>query len=85
MRKGLTKFGNSYGIIIDKPILDLLRISTDTPLEITTDGTRLVLTPVRAAEEEAAYGERAVGAAEAIEIAKGVMDRHAKTLGKLAK
>lgn len=31
------------GIIIDKPILDLLGIAQDTPLEITTDGDTLII------------------------------------------
>ncbi len=38
MIKKLVKHGNSYALIIDKPILDLLKITPDTPLEITTDG-----------------------------------------------
>jgi antitoxin component of MazEF toxin-antitoxin module len=47
MVKTLTKHGNSYALVIDKPILDLLRASPDTPFEIVTDGNSLVLTPVR--------------------------------------
>ena len=38
--------------MIDKPILGLLRVTPDTPSEITSDGTGLVLTPVRDADEE---------------------------------
>jgi putative transposase len=38
--------------LIDKPILGLLRVTPDTPSEITSDGTGLVLTPVRDADEE---------------------------------
>lgn len=47
MVKTLTKHGNSYALVIDKPVLDLLKITPDTPLAITTDGQTLVLTPVR--------------------------------------
>lgn len=47
MRKHLTKHGNSYALVIDKPILDLLHISPDTPLDINTDGDSLTITPVR--------------------------------------
>ncbi len=36
MRKHLIKHDNSLGLIIDKPILELLQISAETSLEITT-------------------------------------------------
>ena len=45
MKKTLTKHGNSYALIIDKPIMDLLRIQPDTQLEIETDGTALIVRP----------------------------------------
>lgn len=47
MTKRLQAVGNSSGIIIDKPILELLRITPDTELDISTDGERLIVTPVR--------------------------------------
>ncbi|MDO8684788.1 MAG: AbrB/MazE/SpoVT family DNA-binding domain-containing protein [Armatimonadota bacterium] len=47
MIKRLTKHGNSMALVIDRGILDLLNISTDTLLEISTDGQALVITPVR--------------------------------------
>ncbi len=46
MVKFLTKVGNSQAIVIDKAILSLLQISSETPLEITTDGKNLVISPV---------------------------------------
>ncbi len=52
MIKTLTRHGNSYALVIDKPILDLLRASPDTPFQIMTDGNSLILTPMREAEEE---------------------------------
>ncbi len=52
MIKNLTKHGNSYAMVIDKPILDLLRATPETPFEIISDGRSLVLTPVRSAKEE---------------------------------
>jgi antitoxin MazE len=52
MIKTLTKHGNSYAMVIDKPILDLLRATPETPFEIISDGRSLVLTPVRSAKEE---------------------------------
>ena len=47
MIKKLIKHGNSYAIIIDKPILELLKIQEDTPLEIITlDGKSLNISPI---------------------------------------
>lgn len=47
MIKKLTKHGNSLALVIDRPVLDLLKINGDTPLEISTDGEALVIAPVR--------------------------------------
>ncbi len=52
MVKKLTKHGNSYALVIDKPILELLHTTPETPFEIISDGRSLVLTPVRDSEEE---------------------------------
>ena len=48
MIKTLTKHGNRYALIIDRAILELLRIDPETPLELTTNGQSLVVSPVRA-------------------------------------
>ena len=53
MTKTLTKHGNSLALVIDKPILDLLGVTAETALKITTDGRRLVISP----QSEAAAGE----------------------------
>jgi antitoxin component of MazEF toxin-antitoxin module len=45
--KKLTRHGNSLALVIDKPILELLKITRDTPLEITTDGQTLTISPSR--------------------------------------
>jgi antitoxin component of MazEF toxin-antitoxin module len=47
VRKRLTAIGNSLGLVIEKPILDLLDINRETELEMTTDGKRLMIEPVR--------------------------------------
>lgn len=47
MVKTLTKHGNSLALVIDKAILELLKVDADTPLEITTDGNALIISPVR--------------------------------------
>ena len=46
MVKFLTRVGNSEALVIDKAILSLLHISETTPLEITTDGKNLVISPI---------------------------------------
>ncbi len=47
MIKTLTKHGNSYALIIDRAILELLRIDPETPLELTTNGQSLIVSPAR--------------------------------------
>jgi antitoxin component of MazEF toxin-antitoxin module len=53
MVKTLTRHGNSLALVIDKPILELLQVGADTPLEITTDGDALIIQPVRDGERQA--------------------------------
>lgn len=48
--KTLVRHGNSFALVIDKPILELLRIQIDTPLEIATDGDYLIVKPHRKAK-----------------------------------
>lgn len=47
MIKRLTKHGNSLALVIDRAILDLLEISAETHLSISTDGESLIISPVR--------------------------------------
>jgi antitoxin MazE len=77
MRKNLSAIGNSLGLVIEKPILELLNITRETELEVTTDGTRLIVEPVREAEAKGRRGR--VGAAT-----KRVMKNHDRTLRRLA-
>jgi antitoxin component of MazEF toxin-antitoxin module len=74
MVKTLTRHGNSLALVIDKPILDLLHIRDDTPLNITTDGKSLVVSPVVDRKEEADF--RAA--------LKKVHKRYGRTLKQLA-
>ena len=76
MLKKLTKHGNSMALIIDRPILDLLKIDTDTPLDISTDGARLI---VARAAEPPARGKK-FDAAQA-----WAHKRYGKTFEKLAR
>ena len=75
MRKNLTVIGNSLGIIIEKPILDLLGIGRETQFEMITDGQRLILEPVKIAEKVDKIKE----------ATRRVMKNHDKTLRELAK
>ena len=74
MVKTLKQIGNSYGVIIDKPILEILHITPETPLEITTDGRSLQIRPVRQRKRPTLN-----------ESLQAVNRRHGATLKKLAK
>lgn len=45
--KHLTSTGNSLALVIEKPILEATGIGSDTPLEVSTDGDVIIVTPVR--------------------------------------
>ncbi len=47
MIKKLSKYGNSLFVLIDKPILQLLNIDEKTQLQISTDGSNIIIKPVR--------------------------------------
>jgi antitoxin component of MazEF toxin-antitoxin module len=74
MRKKLSAIGNSLGIVIEKPILELLDIDRDTELDMRTDGERLIIEPIR--------GARRAKVKTAVQRA---MAAHDATLRKLAK
>jgi antitoxin component of MazEF toxin-antitoxin module len=74
MIKKLTAVGNSLGLIIERPILDLLDIDKDTPLEVRTDGEALIIRPSRQGRSS-----RIKNAADRM------MKAHDETLKKLAK
>ena len=47
MIKKITKHGNSYALVLDKSVLDLIGIDQTTVLEVSTpDGKSLLITPV---------------------------------------
>lgn len=75
MTKNLVAIGNSLGIIIEKPILDLLNIRRDTPLDISTDGGRLIIRPISKEEHKKRLKE----------ASSWVIENHRETLEKLAK
>ncbi len=73
MKKKLSAVGNSYGVVIEKPILELLNIYRDTELEMTTDGERLIIEPIRTTKRNLRSS------------AEKIMKQHDGTLRKLAK
>ena len=74
MIKKLSVVGNSLGLIIERPILELLDIDRDTPLEVRTDGEALIIRPARASRS-----------ARVRAAAKRMMDAHDKTMSELAR
>jgi antitoxin MazE len=62
MIKKLTKHGNSLALILDRPVLELLKIDAETPLEISTDGQVLVVSPVRDARRRKKFREALLSA-----------------------
>jgi antitoxin MazE len=57
MVKKLTKHGNSLALVIDRPILELLRIDQETPLELSTDGHQLTIAPAKASARRKKFDE----------------------------
>ena len=75
MIKQLTRTGNSLALVIDKPILELVNIDPDMPIQISTDdGKRLILSPVKDAVRRKKF--RAL---------VWTNRKHARTLKRLAK
>ena len=73
MEKRLTKIGNSLGLVIDKPILDVLGMDQDTPLtiEISSDGQGLLVRRVEGVRSDV------------VKAARKLTRRYRETLGKL--
>jgi antitoxin component of MazEF toxin-antitoxin module len=47
MLKKLVQHGNSSALVIEKPILELLKIDQNSTLEVTTDGKSLIIKPIQ--------------------------------------
>lgn len=50
MVKTLTKTGNSLALVLDRSLLQATGIDATTPLEISTDGDVIVISPQRSAK-----------------------------------
>lgn len=75
MIKRMVQHGNSSALIIDKPIMELLNIDPETPLEIATDGHNIIISPVSDPKRMDRF-EKALGK---------INKKHEPTLRKLAK
>jgi antitoxin component of MazEF toxin-antitoxin module len=73
MVKQLIRHGNSAAIILDKPILELLNVKMETPLEITTDGKSIIISPMT----------KTNGEYDLLKSLKKVNKKHSDTLRKL--
>ena len=47
MERSLIRIGDDYAVEIDQAMLDLLRITPQTPVDMTVQGDTIVLRPVR--------------------------------------
>ena len=74
MIKNFVKHGNSWALVIDRPILDLLKIRPEDPVEITTDGKTVIISPASASER----------ASRVRAARKKINDRHKEAFKKLA-
>jgi len=74
MVKRLTKTGNSLALVLDRPLLEATGIDAETPLEISTDGDVIVISPVRNVDRTAKL-ERGV---------KRINERYAGVFRRLA-
>ncbi len=55
MSKHLTRTGNSLALILERPLLEATGIDLETPLEVSTDGDVIVISPIRDAERVAKF------------------------------
>ncbi len=47
MIKNLVKHGNSWAVIMDRPILDLLKLDRGSEVELTNDRTSIRISPMQ--------------------------------------
>ena len=75
MRKRLTAVGNSWAMIIEKPVLDAMSITPkETEFEMKTVDNLIIFEPIRKSSVDDAFRKRV----------RRVMRKHDKTLRKLA-
>ena len=57
MKKKLTRTGNSLALVLDRDLLEATGIRATTPLEVSTDGEVIIISPVRSASRTEALRE----------------------------
>lgn len=82
MYKKLTKHGNSLALILDKPILKLLNINSDSMLELTIEDGALIITSKKKKKVSLSKKEKM---ALVEQVANEVMDTYEEAFKKLAK
>ena len=70
--KKLSNIGNSQGVIIDRSILEMLDVDSETPIQLDTDGDVIILRPLRLRRTELKR------------LAHEIMDENDETFRKLA-
>ena len=75
MTKKLIQHGNSAALVIDKALMDLLKVRMDTPLEVTTDGRNIIISPQTNEKAEA----------ELLDALERINRKHGPVLAKLGK
>ena len=51
MIKNLTRTGNSVALVLDKQLLEAAHVDPDEPVEVSTNGRVIVISPVRSKRE----------------------------------
>jgi len=51
MRRTLRKNGNSYGLTIERPLMDLLGITPESQLDVAVEDGALIVRPVKRATD----------------------------------
>jgi antitoxin component of MazEF toxin-antitoxin module len=74
LQKKLTKVGNSYALILDKPLMDLAGISANEPVVVYSTGHGLVVTAAPQGRDVAFKAAK-----------EHVFKRHGEVLKRLAK
>ncbi len=76
MTKKLTRHGNSFALIIDKPLLRLLDISEKTSLDLSIEDGALIIRPAKTKAKKSKQ--------EIKKIAQEIMTEYAEAFKKLA-
>lgn len=74
MIKNLVKHGDGWAIVLDRPILNLLKIDPESQVELTTDGQTITISPC----EDERHANRVQSARQVIN------EKYAKAFKKLA-